>query len=145
VVPVGSRATPAAGGIYTAQANIYQTHSEDLGVGPGQGVESKYHMQKSATMAYAWKADGKVQFGFHGEPDKKPRPDYFESCQLDNKAGEDRSFGSFTAPTTGIHGWFWQNKAKKEVKIHLTTAGFYDSAKMLADGSAEDLTVEDAK
>lgn len=139
------RATPAQTGIVTAQPNLYKVDSEDLTLLPGEGVEIKYHMQKGAGMVYAWKATGKVQFEFHGEPDQKPRPDYFESYELDNKVGQDHSYGSFTAPTTGIHGWFWENKEKKEVQIHLTTAGFYDAAKMLSDGSSEDLTVEDAK
>jgi len=140
------RATPVATGIYTAHSATYKVDSEDLALEPGEGVEIKYHMQKGAAMLYAWKADGKVQFEFHGEPDKKPRPDYFESYELDNKAGQEHSYGSFTAPTTGIHGWFWENKQKKTVQIHLTTAGFYDSAKMFSGSPAgEPLTVEDAK
>jgi hypothetical protein len=139
------RATPVATGIYSAQPGIYKVDSEDLTLLPGEGVEIKYHMQKGAVMVYAWKASAKMQFEFHGEPDQKPRPDYFESYQLADKAGQDQSYGSFTAPTTGIHGWFWENKGKKEVQIHLTTAGFYDSAKMFAGGPGEDLTVEDAK
>jgi hypothetical protein len=140
------RATPVQTGIYTSQPNAYKVDSEDLALTPGEGVEIKYHMQKGAAMVYAWKADGNVQFEFHGEPDQKPRPDYFESYELDNKVGRDHSFGSFTAPTTGIHGWFWENKSKKEVKIHLTTAGFFDSAKMYSDNPAgEPLTIEDPK
>jgi len=140
------RATPAATGIYRAEPATYKTDSEDLALQPGEGVEIKYHMQKGAAMLYAWKATGKVQFEFHGEPDQKPNKDYFESYELDNKAGQDHSFGSFTAPTTGIHGWFWENKGKSEVMIHLTTSGFYDSAKMYSDNPAgEPLTIEDAK
>jgi len=139
------RATPAQTGIYTPQPNTYKVDSEDLSLQPGEGVEIKYHMLKGAGMVYAWKATAKVQFEFHGEPDQKPKPDYFESYELDDKVGQDHSFGFFTAPTTGIHGWFWQNKGKKPVQIHLTTAGFFDSAKMLSDGDAEDLTIEDAK
>jgi hypothetical protein len=140
------RATPVATGIYTAEPSIYKVDSEDLGLGPGEGVEIKYHMQKGAAMVYGWKATGNVQFEFHGEPDQKPRPDYFESYQLDNKVGQDHSYGSFTAPTTGIHGWFWENKGKKEVQIHLTVAGFFDSAKMFAGSpTGEPLTIEDAK
>ena len=140
------RATPVQTGIYTAQPNIYKVDSEDLALGPGEGVEIKYHMQKGAGMVYGWKATGNVQFEFHGEPDQKPRPDYFESYQLDNKLGQDHSYGSFNAPTTGIHGWFWENKSKKEVKIHLTTAGFFDSAKMYSDDpKGEPLTIEDPK
>ncbi len=140
------RAPPAQTGIYTAQPSTYKQDTEDLALTPGEGVEIKYHMQKGAAMVYGWKADGKVQFEFHGEPDQKPRPDYFESYQLDNKVGQEQSYGSFTAPTTGIHGWFWENKGKKEVKIHLTTAGFYDSAKMYSDGpKGEPLEIEDPK
>ena len=97
-------------------------------------------------MLYAWKADAKVAFEFHGEPDQKPNKDYYESYQLDDKVGQVQAYGSFTAPTTGIHGWFWQNKGKKEVMIHLTTAGFYDSAKMFSGSpTGDDLTIQDAK
>jgi hypothetical protein len=141
----GGRATPAQTGIYTAQPKIYKTDSEDMTLRPGEGVEIKYHMQKGAGMLYGWKADGKLQFEFHGEPDQKPNKDYFESYQLDDKVGQEQSFGSFTAPSTGIHGWFWQNKGKKEVNFHVSTAGFYDSAKMMAGGPGEPLTIEDAK
>ena len=102
-------------------------------------------MQKGAGMVYAWKATGKIQFEFHGEPDVKPKPDYFESYQLDDKIGQTESHGSFTAPTTGIHGWFFANKTKDDVMIHLTTAGFYDSAKMFSGDEKIDLTIEDAK
>src|SRR5579864_5108650 len=139
------RATPVQTGIYTAQPSLYKVDSEDLSLLPGEGVEIKYHMQKGAGMVYAWKATDKVTFEFHGEPDQKPNPDYFESYELDDKVGKDASYGSFTAPSTGIHGWFWENKGKKEVQIHVTTAGFYDSAKMLSGDTKEDLAIEDAK
>ena len=143
---VAGRATAVPAGIYTAQPKTYKVDSEDLSLLPGEGVEIKYHMQKGSGMVYSWKANGKVQFEFHGEPDQKPKPDYFESYELDNQAGQDHSYGSFVAPTTGIHGWFWENKSKKTVEIHLATAGFYDSAKMFAgDPTPTDLTIEDAK
>jgi hypothetical protein len=140
-------ATPAPGqtGVYTAQPQTYKVDSEDLSLLPGEGVEIKYHMQKGAGMVYAWKADGKLTFEFHGEPDQKPNPDYFESYELDDKVGKDASYGSFTAPSTGIHGWFWENKGKTEIKFHVTTAGFYDSAKVLSGDTKEDLAIEDAK
>lgn len=136
---------PVQTGVYTAQPAVYKVDSEDLSLRPGEGVEIKYHMQKGAGMVYSWKASGNLAFEFHGEPDNKPNKDYFESYELDDKIGKDHSFGSFTAPTTGIHGWFWENKTKKEVMIHLTTAGFYDSAKMYSDGPPDELTIEDAK
>jgi hypothetical protein len=145
--PVAGKAIPAQAGIYTPQQGTFKTDSEDLALQPGEGVEIKYHMQKGAEMLYAWKADAPVAFEFHGEPDKKPNKDYYESYQLDDKVGQDHANGSFTAPTTGIHGWFWQNKSKKkEVMIHLTTAGFYDSAKMYSGSpTGDELTIQDAK
>jgi hypothetical protein len=143
----GAAPTPAPGqtGVYTPEPKIYKVDSQDFQLHPGEGVEMKYHMQKGAEMVYGWKADGKLAFEFHGEPDQKPNKDYFESYELDNKVGKDASYGSFTAPSTGIHGWFWQNKGNKVVQFHLNVAGFFDSAKMYVDGSPEDVAVEDAK
>src|SRR2546426_9919519 len=69
-----------------------------------------------------------------------PGPD-----ELDNKIGKVESHGSFTAPSTGVHGWFWENKGDRNVEMHLTVAGFFDAAKMYAGGPPEDLPVEDAK
>jgi hypothetical protein len=141
----GARPTPAPAGIYTAQSKPYKVDSEDLSLMPGEGVEIKYHMQKGAEMIYSWKATGNIAYEFHGEPDQKPNKDYFESYELDDQTGKDHSSGSFTAPTTGIHGWFWENKGKKQIDIHLTTAGFYDSAKMYAGDKPDELPIEDVK
>jgi len=118
-----------ATGVYTAQPKLYKVDAQDFQLRPGDGVEMKYHLAKGASMVYAWKADGKLAFEFHGEPDQKPSKDYYESYELDDKVGKDHAYGTFTAPSTGIHGWFWENKGKKQVDIHLTTAGFYDSAR----------------
>lgn len=142
---VGARPIAAPAGIYTAQPANYQTDSEDLSLMPGEGVEVKYHMQKGAGMIYSWKATAPVAYEFHGEPDNKPNKDYFESYELNGQTGSDRSYGSFIAPSTGIHGWFWENKGRKEVQIHLVTAGFYDSAKMMAGDEKVDLTIQEAK
>jgi hypothetical protein len=140
-VPSGSGQTR----VYTPQPAVYKVDTEDLALRPNEGVEIKYHMQKGAGMVYAWKATGKIRFEFHGEPDQKPNPDYFESYELDDKVGRDHAYGSFTAPSTGIHGWFWENKSDHDISIHLTTAGFYDAAKMFAGGPPEDIPVEDVK
>ncbi len=136
---------PVQTGVYTPQAAGYKVDTEDFQLRPGDGVEMKYHMAKGAGMVYSWKADGKLLFEFHGEPDQKPTKDYYESYQLDDKVGQDASHGSFTAPSTGIHGWFWQNKTNKDVQFRLTVAGFFDSAKMYVDGKPEDVPVSEPK
>jgi hypothetical protein len=143
-----TEAIPIAGGqsgTFTSQPKIYKVDSQDLFLLPGQGVEIKYHMEKDAVMVYSWKASDKLLFEFHGEPDEKPNKEYFDSYELDNEVGRSESYGSFTAPSTGIHGWFWENRSDKEVEIHLTAAGFFDAAKMFAGGPPEDLPIQDAK
>ena len=132
-------------GAYTAQPRIYKVDAQDFTLRPGEGVEMKYHMVNGASMVYAWKANGKLAFEFHGEPDQKPKKDYYESYELDDKVGKDASYGTFTAPSTGIHGWFWQNKGGKDVEFRLMVAGFFDSAKMFVDGKPDDVQVEDVK
>lgn len=143
----GATPTPAPGqtGVYTPQTKIYKVYSDDFQLRPGDGVEMKFHMQKGAGMLYGWKANAKLTFEFHGEPDQKPNKDYFESYELDDKVGKEASYGSFTAPSTGIHGWFFKNKSEKDIQFHLTVAGFFDSAKMFAGGPPDDVPVEDAK
>jgi len=137
--------TPGQAGVYTAQVKTYKVDAQDFQLAPGEGVEMKYHMQKGAGLVYAWKANGKLTFEFHGEPDQKPNKDYFESYELDDKVGKESSYGTFTAPSTGIHGWFWQNKGDKDVQFRLTVAGFFDSAKMYVDGKPDDVPVDDVK
>lgn len=136
---------PTQSGVYAPQPKTYKVDAEDFQLRPGDGVEMKYHMAKGAGLVYAWKADGKLAFEFHGEPDQKPSKDYYESYELDDKVGKDSSYGTFTAPTTGIHGWFWQNKGKKDIQFRLTVAGFFDSAKMYVDGKPDEVPVEDVK
>lgn len=144
--PGGGRAIAVKSGLYTLQPASYKVDTEEIGLHPGEGFEIKYHMQRGAVMVFAWKADGPMQFEFHGEPDVKPRADYFESYLLDNKAGVDHFYGSFTAPSTGVHGWFWQNKTKQDVRMHLSVSGFFDSSKMYEAGAPpEELIIEDPK
>src|SRR5437868_13600590 len=143
----GATPTPAPGqtGVYTPETKIFKVYSDEFQLRPDDSMEMKYHMQKGASMVYGWKADGKLTFEFHGEPDQKPSKDYFESYELDDKIGKDASYGSFIAPSTGIHGWFFKNKTGKDVKFHLYVSGFFDSVKMFAGGPPEDVPVEDAK
>ena len=93
-------------------------------LGPREGIEYKYRMEKGASMVYSWTSTGRVNFDFHGEPRGAPQG-YAESYQM----GEGQSAsGSFFAPTPGIHGWFWENLTENEITVTLTSTGFYDGA-----------------
>ena len=93
-------------------------------------MEIKYDMKKGAGLIFSWTASASLAYEFHGDPDVKPAgkegTDYFESYELDDKTGKDQSHATFVAPSTGIHGWFWENKTDKNVTLKLVSAGFYD-------------------
>jgi len=120
---------PIVKGTFAAQPDRYKIDSRELKLGPGEGMEIKYHMQKGAGMVYSWTANAKVLYEFHGEPDVKPAgapEDYFESYEKDDAVGRNQSNGTFTSPSTGIQGWFWDNESRAPVTVKLFTAGFYD-------------------
>ena len=100
-------------------------------LGPFEGMEYKYRMEKGASMVYSWTSTGRVRFDFHGEPQGAPK-DYAESYEM---AEGQKASGSFFAPTSGIHGWFWENLSTDEITITLTSTGFYASGiEFSADG-----------
>jgi hypothetical protein len=120
---------PTIKGTFVAQPDRYKIDSRELKLGPGEGLEIKYHMQKGAGMVYSWTANAKVLYEFHGEPDVKPAgapEDYFESYEKDDAVGKKQSNGTFTSPSSGIQGWFWDNESRAPVTVKLFTAGFYD-------------------
>jgi hypothetical protein len=113
-----------------AQRDHFQFDSREITLAPKEGMEIKYNMKKGAGLVYSWTASAPLFFEFHGEPDVKPAgkegTDYYESYELDNNTGKTESYGTFVAPSTGIHGWFWENKSDKPVTLKLVSSGFFD-------------------
>ena len=147
---LGDLAAADAPGLTNVVANnpmprVYKVDLEELTLAPGQGTELKYHLEQGTVMVYSWKSTAPVLYEFHGEPDVKPNPDYYDSYELDDKVGKDQSSGSFIAPSTGIHGWFWENKTDKIVEVRLTTAGFYSKAIYFGASGPEDIEVPDVE
>jgi hypothetical protein len=120
--------TPAAGGPVFPQFNDYRVDTREFTIPPGVGMEFKYELDKGATMLYSWKADGFVDFDFHTEPEGKP-PEASDSFEKGDAA---QKRGAYVAPYNGIHGWYWENTSTKDIKVTLTTAGFYDEAMLFA-------------
>jgi hypothetical protein len=115
---------PTRPGANTPQTIPIRQDAVSFTIPPGQGMEYKYRMEKGASFVYSWTATGRVGFDFHGEPQGAPKG-YAESYQM----GEgERASGSFFAPTSGIHGWFWENLTGSPVTVSLESNGFYASA-----------------
>jgi hypothetical protein len=130
LVPSPAGDAPTVKNTLIAQRRPFQFDSREITLAPGEGMEIKYNMRKGAGLTYSWTAGATLFYEFHGEPDVKPAgkegTDYYESYDLDDKKGKTESHGTFLAPSTGIHGWFWENKNDKPVTLKLVTAGFYD-------------------
>ena len=130
LVPSTTGGAPKVAGTFIAQPNRFQVDSREMTLAAGEGMEIKYNMKKGAGLVFSWTASAKLAFEFHGDPDVKPAgsegTDYFESYELDDQTGKDQFHATFVAPSTGIHGWFWENKTDKDVTLKLVSAGFFD-------------------
>ena len=116
-------------GTLLAQPRRYNVDSREIVLDPHEGMEIKYNMKKGAGLVYSWVASKSVRFEFHGEPDITPEgggSDYYESYDLDYTDGKTESHGTFIAPSTGVHGWFWENVTDEPVTVRLIASGFYD-------------------
>lgn len=117
-------------GAFIAQPRQFNVDARDLTLAPGEGMEIKYHLAKGAGLIYSWTATAPVLYDFHGQPDIRPPgetdEDYFQSYEQKDAVGATEAHGTLIAPTTGIHGWFWENAGGQAVTIRLVSSGYYD-------------------
>jgi hypothetical protein len=107
-------------GLYPAE---YKVDSAQFVLGPYEFVEYKYHLEQGATMLFAWKSTATVLHDFHGERDSARG----EAVSFEKKERR-QGTATFTAPFTGIHGWYWENPGGDTVTVTVKSAGFYTSA-----------------
>jgi hypothetical protein len=123
---------PAAGGklVPTQQGPVghypapYKTDTTKFVLGPYEYVEYKYRLEKDAAMLYSWSADGGLLHDLHGDRDGAPA----NASESFDKQPRRQASGTFTAPFTGIHGWYWENPGGETITVSLASAGFYASA-----------------
>jgi hypothetical protein len=107
------------------QERGFKSETVEFKVGPREGMEYKYRLDKGEALLFSWKTTGPVAFEFHAEPDGAPRG-YAQTYEKGD--GKSEASGTLTAPFPGIHGWYWENKTDKEITVTLTSAGFYNMA-----------------
>ncbi len=87
-----------------------------------QGVEYKFLLDKGAKIEFAWHTQGgELYFDFHGEP-KGDTSGYFQSFK---EATDLKNSGELTAPFSGSHGWYWENRQNRPITVQLSTRGEY--------------------
>ncbi len=104
------------------QERAFQAETVEFTVGPRQGMEYKYRLDKGEALLYAWRTPAPVAYEFHAEPDGGPRG----YAQTYEKAQASQASGTLTAPFSGIHGWYWENLSDQAITVTLTTAGYYN-------------------
>lgn len=122
--PQGAALVPVVEGNLALYPGEYKVDSRVFVLGPYEYVEFKYHLGKDAVMLFSWSADGNVLQDFHGDPDGAAST----ATQSYDKKPRRKSDGVFTAPFSGIHGWYWENPGAETVTVKVTTAGFYTAA-----------------
>lgn len=96
---------------------------------PGEATEVKLVMTKGAKVNYSWQTDGGlVNHDTHGDPLNGPANAYHGYSKGKQVASDT---GSLIAVFDGNHGWFWRNRAAKDVTVTLKTTGVYQSIKKM--------------
>jgi hypothetical protein len=122
--PQGEKLIPTQEGPFALYPAEYKYDSREFVLGPYEYVEYKYHLEQGATMLFSWNASGDVIHDFHGDPDGAPST----AAQSFDKRGRRQAAGTFSAPFSGIHGWYWENPGGETINVRVTTSGFYTSA-----------------
>ena len=122
---IPNNSTPGTATANASQPAVYKVDTHQITLKPKEGIEYKYEMQKGTTMVYSWKASARVNHEFHGEPQGAPRG-YADTYLKED--GVNLSHGVFLAPSSGIHGWYWENTGTQDVTVTITAAGFFTRA-----------------
>jgi hypothetical protein len=111
------------GTIVAAQERPFQQETVEFTAAPGEGLEYKYRLDQGESLLYSWRATGPVHVEFHAEPDGAPRG-YAQTYEtLENTSS---ASGTLTAPFSGIHGWYWENRGAAPITVTLSSAGYYN-------------------
>ena len=105
---------------------------------PFESVELKYDLAEGDGMVFCWAATGEVLFDLHAEPDGGTVDDARSFA-----AGRgQRHGGTYIAPFDGIHGWFWENRGRESVTVHLVASGMMAGATRYHDNDAARVELE---
>jgi hypothetical protein len=104
-------------------AAIFRDDRVVVEVPGGKGVEYKFYLRAGQKMKYSWEdPSGNLYYDFHGEPEGDTT-DFFESYAESTASS---AKGTFTAPFTGSHGWYWKNTSVFATQVTLETSGSYE-------------------
>jgi hypothetical protein len=101
----------------------------DIPLGPDGELEYKLGMQEGDAIVYSWRVEGiddpeLLYAEFHGHTEREPgQPG---TLMFYRRAEGLSESGALTAPFSGIHGWYLQNRSERAIVVKLDVAGFYE-------------------
>jgi len=115
----------ANGTVMHAHPRKAHTGRVEIQMHPREELEYKATLAKGEPLLYSWSVQGgPVYFEFHGEPTEGEWPEgFYQSYQIGDRSEAEQ--GSFVAPFTGQHGWYWRNLGDAPVTIVLEASGYY--------------------
>jgi len=138
----GPPVTPKPGGPLTPSATTYKVDAIEFFLTPDQFVEYKFRLNTGQRMIFNWKATGPVEVDFHTVPDGKP----ISASETYQRGQASSGSGDYRSPYPGLHGWYWKNSSKKDVKIVLNASGFWTEAWMFSgDPMGDPMPLQDPK
>jgi hypothetical protein len=136
----GPDVTPKPGGPFTPSKTTYKVDAIEFFLTPDQFVEYKFRLNTGQRMIFNWKADGPVEVDFHTVPDGKP----ISASETYQRGMMSSGSGDYRSPYPGLHGWYWHNTSKKDVKLTLNAAGFWTEAWMFSgDPTGDEMPLQD--
>lgn len=129
-------APPTASAAMHPHPRKFYTGKIEINVKPREELEYKARLAQGEPLLYSWTVQGgHIDFEFHGEPTEGEWPkDYYQSYQIGKSS--QREQGSFVAPFTGQHGWYWRNLGEEPVTIVLEAHGYYTQLGRVEQGAA---------
>ena len=107
----------------TQSSGVHQDRAS-FWLAPFESVEYKYTLAEGQSMVFEWRAvsalPADVIFEMHSEIDADPD----QSVTFEMGRG-DAQRGTFVAPFSGVHGWYWENRGVGEVEVVLEATGFF--------------------
>jgi hypothetical protein len=105
---------------------------------PFDGIEFKYTVPQGGKVAFAWSGSAPLHYDMHAHP-------FDGGTELTESYGvaEAQAMqGIYTAPFTGIHGWYWQNRSLDTVTLRLEASGAMTTSTIFTSAGEFDRPLE---
>jgi hypothetical protein len=119
---------PLADAIYSEQAKPMRQDTIDIPLPAFGRLEYKLGLEEGDAIVYRWTAidldePDLLYAEFHGHTE--PEPGEPGTVMFYRKAEGGDESGALTAPFSGIHGWYLENRSSAAIVVRLDVAGFY--------------------